>query len=136
MQIEYIIELPVTQLPEVFGVHMNPDIIKNQRNSHVLFKTVSKYGIVTGNNSSDTHHDITTRDARLSQISQGILSRLPQQRYNIDWLQLKFPIDHKACLNIFLVQECMRNNTLLACVRKSLEKLVMMSEKGLRAWFK
>ncbi|KAJ3025604.1 UNVERIFIED_CONTAM: Dynein heavy chain 3, axonemal [Siphonaria sp. JEL0065] len=119
----YIKSLPMTQHPEVFGMHENADIAKDLNETNLLISSVllTQARVSSGGGKSG---DEMTRD-----IASGILANLPND-FNIEQIQKVFPVMYEESMNTVLIQECVRFNRLLVIIRGSLQN-VIKALKGL-----
>merc|ERR1711916_42835 len=114
--VEYIGTLPLSQSPEVFGMHDNVDISRELQETRQLFTSI----LMTQARSSGGG-DKTTDDV-LSEISADILSKLPA---DLDYERAaeKWPVQYHESMNTVLLQEIIRFNRLLRIVRATLQGL-------------
>ncbi|KAI9331944.1 dynein heavy chain and region D6 of dynein motor-domain-containing protein [Obelidium mucronatum] len=119
----YIKSLPMTQHPEVFGMHENADIAKDLNETNLLISSVllTQARVSSGGGKSG---DEMTRD-----IASGILANLPGD-FKIEEIQKIFPVMYEESMNTVLIQECVRFNRLLVIIRQSLQN-VIKALKGL-----
>eukprot|EP00794_Sanderia_malayensis_P007414 gene7414-8234_t len=115
--VEFIKELPMTQYPEVFGMHDNVDIAKDLQETKMLFDSVlltqsQGRGGASGKKTEDT----------LLEIASDILSKLPKD-YDLEVAKSKYPVVYEESMNTVLVQEMERFNRLLDVIRSSLINL-------------
>ncbi|XP_046897139.1 dynein axonemal heavy chain 12 [Hypomesus transpacificus] len=115
--IDFIKNLPLTQHPEVFGMHENVDISKDLQQTKLLFDSLlltqgggSKGGASSGN------------DNTLFEIANDVLTKLPAN-FDIEAALMKFPVMYEESMNTVLVQEMERYNTLCVTIRVSLQNL-------------
>ena len=120
--IEFIKNLPLTQQPEVFGMHENVNITKDLQSTRILFDSVLLTLGSTKAGGGDT-------DKKLIDISNDILTKLPQI-YNLELALKKYPTEYKESMNTVLVQEMERFNKLISVIRSSLQNL-LKAIKGL-----
>ncbi|KAJ3238670.1 Dynein heavy chain 3, axonemal [Chytriomyces hyalinus] len=119
----YIKSLPMTQQPEVFGMHENADIAKDLAETNLLISSVllTQARVSSAGGKSG---DEVTRD-----IASGILGTLPPD-FSIEGIQKVFPVLYEESMNTVLIQECVRFNRLLKIIRDSLQN-VIKALKGL-----
>ena len=123
----YIKSLPVVPLPEIFGMHANADISKDQKDTNELFNgillTLPRQAKGAGKSPNEIVDD----------LCDEILSKIPEA-YDTDKVQEKYPVLYEESMNTVLGQECVRFNRLirtvrstLADIRKAIVGLVVMS---------
>ncbi|XP_053173949.1 dynein axonemal heavy chain 12 [Scomber japonicus] len=122
--IEFIKELPLSQHPEVFGMHENVDISKDLQQNKLMFDSLilTQGGGAKGGASSGS-------DNALYDIANDILTKLPAN-FDIEAALSKFPVLYEESMNTVLVQEMERYNTLFSTIRISLQNL-LKAIKGL-----
>ncbi|XP_062316503.1 dynein axonemal heavy chain 12 [Osmerus eperlanus] len=115
--IEFIKNLPLTQHPEVFGMHENVDISKDLQQTKLLFDSLllTQGGGSKGGASSGS-------DNTLFEIANDVLTKLPAN-FDIEAALMKFPVMYEESMNTVLVQEMERYNTLCVTIRVSLQNL-------------
>ncbi|KAM8863638.1 dynein axonemal heavy chain 12 [Spinachia spinachia] len=114
----FIKELPLSQHPEVFGMHENVDISKDLQQTKLLFDSLllTQGGGAKGGAGSGS-------DNALFDIANGILNELPAN-FDTEAALLKFPVLYEESMNTVLVQEMERYNTLCSTIRVSLQNLL------------
>ncbi|XP_056131285.1 dynein axonemal heavy chain 12 [Lampris incognitus] len=122
--VEFIKNLPLSQHPEVFGMHENVDISKDLQQTKVLFDSLLLTQGGGGKGGSSSGGDSTVYD-----IANDILTKLPAN-FNIEAALSKFPVLYEESMNTVLVQEMERYNTLCVTIRVSLQNL-LKAIKGL-----
>ena len=114
--IEYIRSLPQIAHPEVFGLHANADISKDQKETSELFDgilaTLPRTSSGGGKSSNDTVNDLAT----------DILAKLPPQ-FDMDVVAAKFPVLYSESMNTVLAQEIVRFSNLTKVIRQSLQNI-------------
>uniref|UniRef100_A0A8C3PS23 Dynein axonemal heavy chain 3 n=1 Tax=Calidris pygmaea TaxID=425635 RepID=A0A8C3PS23_9CHAR len=111
--IEYLRSLPIITHPEVFGLHENADITKDNQETNQLFSGV----LLTlpreaggGGKSPQVN------------LAQDILSKLPSA-FDIEEVMKVYPVLYEESMNTVLRQELIRFNRLTEVVRSSLINL-------------
>ncbi|XP_041362756.1 dynein heavy chain 3, axonemal-like isoform X2 [Gigantopelta aegis] len=114
--VEYIRSLPLLPNPEVFGLHENADITKDNQETNQLFESIllclPRQSGGEGKSSGDILQDLAT----------DILSKLPAN-FDLEYVTNKFPVLYDESMNTVLRQELIRFNRLTAVVRTSLQDL-------------
>ncbi|ESO02274.1 hypothetical protein HELRODRAFT_188646 [Helobdella robusta] len=115
--IEYIKSLPLIATPEVFGLHDNADITKDNKETVELFNsillTLPRLATKTGEkSSSDTVFD----------LAGSILAEVPE-KFDIEEVNNKYPVIYSESMNTVLRQELIRYNKLVHVIRKTLVNL-------------
>ncbi|XP_070559259.1 dynein axonemal heavy chain 3-like isoform X5 [Ptychodera flava] len=126
--LEYIRSLPFIVSPEVFGLHENADITKDQQETFQLFD-----GILTTlpRQTKDSQAQGGARSTQqiIEDLASDILSKLPPD-FDLEEVQAKYPVQYEESMNTVLVQELIRFNRLTSVVRSSLYD-VLKAIKGL-----
>ncbi|CAF3634232.1 unnamed protein product [Rotaria socialis] len=120
--IEFIKNLPLSQHPEVFGMHENVDISKDLQATRLLFDSIL---LTMGSTTAEGGNS----DKKLNDISNDILSKLPKN-FNLEEAMKKYPTQYNESMNTVLVQEMERFNKLMTVIRSSLQN-VIKAIKGL-----
>ncbi|XP_071616680.1 dynein axonemal heavy chain 3 [Heliangelus exortis] len=114
--IEYIQSLPITTHPEVFGLHENADITKDNQETNQLFQgillTLPRVAGGGGKSSQETVED----------LAQDILSKLPSS-FDMEEVMKVYPVLYEESMNTVLRQELIRFNRLTEVIRSSLINL-------------
>jgi len=114
--IDYLRTLPLIPTPEVFGLHENADITKDNKETAVLFEsvllTLPRQSGAGGQSSGDA----------MSSLSADILSKLPPN-FDMEFVMNKYPVVYNESMNTVLRQELIRFNNLTSVVRKTLQNL-------------
>ncbi|XP_053575219.1 dynein axonemal heavy chain 3-like [Bombina bombina] len=114
--LEYIKSLPLNTDPEVFGLHMNANITKEQKETAELFDgiltTLPKETSRAGKSSSEIVQELTC----------DILSKIPED-FNVEEVMIKYPTQYTESMNTVLVHELLRFNCLTSTIRRSLQDL-------------
>jgi len=114
--IDYIRRLPMLPHPEVYGLHENADIAKDQQETQQMFDgillTLPRQTSSGGKSSQSI----------IDELAHDILSKLPAE-FNLDEVQSKFEVRYEDSMNTVLIQELIRFNWLIQVVRSSLQDL-------------
>jgi dynein heavy chain len=122
--IEAVKEFPLEAKPEVFSLHENADISKNQLETDNLLKTVLLTQETSGGSGGGGQSDTLVYD-----VATDMLTRLPPF-FNIASIQQKYQVSYTDSMNIVLVQECIRFRNLTVIISDSL-KNIQKAMKGL-----
>ncbi|XP_032094987.1 dynein heavy chain 12, axonemal [Thamnophis elegans] len=115
--IEFIKNLPISQQPEVFGLHDNVDISKDLQQTKIIFES-----LLLTQGGSNQGGSKSGGDSTLYEIADDILSKLPKD-YDIEAALIKYPVIYEESMNTVLVQEMERFNNLIKTIRTTLVNL-------------
>ena len=125
--------LPAIAMPEVFGLHDNANISKDQNEAAKLFDSVlmtgSGGGGGGGGGGGAGAKKVKTKDEVIMEVATDILTRL-RTEFDLEAVGAKWPNDPKESMNTVLIQELARYNRLIAIVRSSMQS-VQKAMKGL-----
>ncbi|XP_006876041.1 PREDICTED: dynein heavy chain 3, axonemal [Chrysochloris asiatica] len=111
--IEYLRGLPITAHPEVFGLHENADITKDNQETNLLFQgvllTLPRQSSGSGKSSQEV----------VEELAQDVLSKLPKD-FDLEVVMKLYPVVYEESMNTVLRQELIRFNRLTTVVRSSL----------------
>ncbi|ELK12135.1 Dynein heavy chain 3, axonemal [Pteropus alecto] len=114
--IEYLRSLPITAHPEVFGLHENADITKDNQETNQLFQgvllTLPRQSAGSGKSPQEV----------IEELAHDILSKLPDD-FDLERVMKLYPVVYEESMNTVLRQELIRFNRLTKVVRKSLVSL-------------
>ncbi|KAL0050690.1 hypothetical protein WJX82_005287 [Trebouxia sp. C0006] len=114
--LEYIKALPLSADPEVFGLHGNADITKDQQEADLMLTScLAMQGSATASGG-------TSRDSLLTTLAADIDQRLPGT-FDIEAVRYKYPVDYNESMNTVLCQELVRFNGLVEVIHASLKNL-------------
>ncbi|XP_009068409.1 PREDICTED: dynein heavy chain 3, axonemal [Acanthisitta chloris] len=114
--IEYIRSLPITTHPEVFGLHENADITKDNQETNQLFRGVLLTLPREAGGGGKSPQEI------VEDLAKDILSKLPSA-FDIEAVIKAYPVLYEESMNTVLRQELIRFNRLTEVVRSSLINL-------------
>ncbi|XP_028395151.1 dynein heavy chain 3, axonemal-like isoform X1 [Dendronephthya gigantea] len=125
--LEYVRSLPLNPHPEVFGLHENADITKDQKETNELFDcillTLPRQSGGGGKSSGEI----------MEELAADILSKFPP-RFELEDVMERYPVLYTESMNTVLRQELIRFNRLTDVVRatlvnlqKAIKGLVVMS---------
>jgi len=125
--LDFIKGLPAIAEPEVFGLHANADISKDQQETDLFTDSALK------TQSHSTGGAGGSKEAVLDDIAADTLARVPLP-FDIEAARYKFPVDYHESMNTVLTQELVRLNWLIEVIhstltdlRKAIKGLVVMS---------
>jgi dynein heavy chain len=110
--IEYLKTLPINALPEVFGMHANADISKDQNESFSLLSSLLTTMPKVGSGGNKSSEEVVV------ELVEDIVQQLPDP-YDIEIISQKFPVLYEESMNTVLRQELIRFNRLTAVIRQS-----------------
>ncbi|XP_059835308.1 dynein axonemal heavy chain 3 [Hypanus sabinus] len=127
--IDYLRKLPAVAHPEVFGLHENADITKDNQETNQLFVgvllTLPRQSGGGGKSPQEVVED----------LAADILSKLPND-FDLEVVMAKYPVVYNESMNTVLRQELIRFNRLtkvvrssLINIRKAVKGLVVMSSE-------
>jgi dynein heavy chain len=149
--VDYVRGLPMTDAPEVFGLHDNADItVAINESGHMLGTALSlmprnlgqlsvqpsstekgKGARPSSSTKTASGHAeaekaapaaaaaVNSADAMLSSLCADILTKLPEP-FDLEKVEVLFPVSYENSLNTVLAQECGRFNNLLSVLRSTL----------------
>ncbi|KAK2580549.1 hypothetical protein KPH14_007682 [Odynerus spinipes] len=128
--VEYVRSLPINQTPEVYGLHDNADITKdNQESMQLLGDALLTQPQISG---VGAERDL---DLMVYELAADILSKMPDQ-FDMVHVAEKFPVLYMNSMNTVLRQELIRFNQLtivikstLVNVQKAIKGQVLMSQE-------
>jgi len=115
--LEYVRSLPLIPNPEVFGLHDNADITKDQKETGDLFDSILITLPRQASGEGQSPQDVITN------LVEGILSKLPPN-FSEEKAMNKYPVVYNESMNTVLLQEMKRFNSLTEVVRSSLVNVV------------
>uniref|UniRef100_A0A4X1VAV2 Dynein axonemal heavy chain 3 n=1 Tax=Sus scrofa TaxID=9823 RepID=A0A4X1VAV2_PIG len=114
--IDYLRNLPITAHPEVFGLHENADITKDNQETNQLFQGVLLTLPRQSGGSGKSPQEV------VEELAQDILSKLPSD-FDLELVMKLYPVVYEESMNTVLRQELIRFNRLTKVVRGSLISL-------------
>ncbi|KAA0158934.1 hypothetical protein FNF31_05104 [Cafeteria roenbergensis] len=127
----FIDSLPAVPAPEVFGLHANATITKDNKETADLFTDILLTQSTGGGGGGGSGGK--TADETIAEVASDVQGKV-RGEYDLEEVGAKFPVDWKESMNTVLRQELARFNRLLSViqtsltsVRKALKGLVVMS---------
>ncbi|XP_037881601.1 dynein heavy chain 3, axonemal [Glossina fuscipes] len=117
--LEYIAEFPLSPHPEVYGLHENADINRNNKETNSLIQGVLKTQTELMASAKASGAAEGVKVDPVFQICKDILARMPEV-FDLAEVSQKYPVIYTNSMNTVLRQELIRFNRLLDYIRKSL----------------
>lgn len=124
--IDFIDALPLIAAPEVFGLHENATLTKDQNDTNALLSSV--IDTEGGGGGGKGGSGVSKEDTILS-VASDIGNKTPEN-YDMEFAQLKYPVLWAESMNTVLCQELIRYNNLFTLMRTSLSN-IQKAVKGL-----
>ncbi|KAI8853125.1 dynein heavy chain and region D6 of dynein motor-domain-containing protein [Chytridium lagenaria] len=125
--LEFIDKLPLESKPDVFSLHENADITRNQLETENFFRSILLTQARTDSGGSKSNEQI------ISEAASDMYQKLPPP-FDIHKVMQKYPVSYKDSMNTVLLQEIIRYRNLIEIVRdslmniqKAIQGLVVMS---------
>jgi dynein heavy chain, axonemal len=115
--------LPLETKPDVFSLHENADITKNQLETDMFFKAILSTQARTDSGGSKSNEQI------ISEVAAEMHSKLPEA-FDLYKVGQKYPVSYHESMNTVLLQEVIRYRNLAESVRDSLVN-IQKAIKGL-----
>jgi dynein heavy chain len=126
---EYIESLPAVASPEVFGLHENAALSRDQMEATKLFDSIL---LTLTNNTAASKKGgakVKTKDEVIGELVGDMLGRL-RPEFDMEEVGAKYPVNPKESMNTVLIQELARYNRLLNIIKSTLTN-VQKAMKGL-----
>jgi dynein heavy chain len=123
--IEFIDSFPLVAAPEVFGLHENATLTKDQNDTNALLTSVMD---AEGGGGGGAAGGASKEDTIL-ELAADIHAKLPSQ-FDMEYAALKYPVKWDESMNTVLCQELIKFNILLDLMKNSLVN-VQKAVKGL-----
>jgi dynein heavy chain len=114
--VDYIKSLPLEAKPEIFQLHENADITKNQLETDLIFKSILLTQTRQDSSGGKTNEEIVL------DVASDMLERLPPA-FDIAKVKEKFPVVYSESMNTVLIQEIIRFKNLGEIIKDSLKNL-------------
>lgn len=122
---EFIDNLPLVAAPEVFGLHDNATLTKDQNDTNQLLNSI----IDTEGGGGRGGGGGASKEDTIATTAADIGSKTPEN-FDLEYAQLKYPVLWEESMNTVLCQELIRFNNLLSLMRSSLSDM-QKAVKGL-----
>jgi dynein heavy chain len=122
--IDFVDKFPLVAAPEVFGLHDNATLTRDQNDTYSLLQCVLDTEGGGGGGSSTV-----SKETIVSQAANDILAKIPEN-FDMEFAQIKYPVLWENSMNTVLCQELIRFNNLLTLLRQSLDN-ILKAVKGL-----
>ena len=131
----HIRNFPLSELPEVFGLHDNANITCARSETYSLFDGMI---LLMQRSGGANEGGGQSSDEILNQLANGMLERIPVQSdffrfglpFKVDEIKEIYPTDYAESMNTVLTQELLRFNNVVVELRSTLQQLVK-AVKGL-----
>jgi dynein heavy chain len=99
----YLDTLPLVTTPEIFGMHENANITKDQNETNLLFKSILLTQATGGGGGGGGG----SSDAKIQSVGEDILNKMPPI-FDIEAASIKYEVRWDESMNTVLVQELLR----------------------------
>ena len=123
--IKFIDGLPLVAPPEVFGLHDNATLTKDQNDTNSLLNSV----LQTERGGSSGGGGGGSKEEQIAAVALDISMKIPAN-FDLEYAQLKYPVLWEESMNTVLCMELIRFNNLLSLIRNSLTN-IQRAVKGL-----
>ncbi|KOB78676.1 hypothetical protein OBRU01_02040 [Operophtera brumata] len=122
--LEHIRALPMIARPEVFGLHDNADITKDNKEANALLFgcLLTQTSVIAGGGAGEGEGGGGVVD-----LTRDMMARLPPQ-YDVYAVSVKYPVQYYNSMNTVLKQELIRYNRLLGVVSRTLHGVYLASQ--------
>jgi dynein heavy chain len=142
--VDFIDQLPLMAAPEIFGLHDNATLTKDQNDTNLLLNSIldteSSSSSAASSSSSSAEEEgkdgepkkeekKVTKEDQIAAVANDIFQKLPPN-FDMEYAQLKYPVRWEESMNTVLCQELIRFNNLLSLMKSSLEN-IQKAVKGL-----
>lgn len=107
--------MPITAAPEAFGLHQNADITKDQNDTALMCQSLTSTSGASGSAGGAS-------EGLIGGLVRECLLVLPAA-FDLEAVQLKYPVSYEESMNSVLTQEMSRFNKLTGVVRESLQSI-------------
>ncbi|KAJ3091162.1 Dynein heavy chain 7, axonemal [Quaeritorhiza haematococci] len=121
--LEYVKNLALETKPEVFSLHDNADITRNQLETDSFFKAILSTQARTESGGAKSNEQI------VMEVASDMLSKMPEA-FNVALVAKRYPVTYAESMNTVLLQEVIRFRNLTEVVRESLQN-IQKAIKGL-----
>ncbi|KAF0700736.1 Aste57867_8791 [Aphanomyces stellatus] len=116
----FIESLPLVAPPNVFGLHDNATITKDQNQTTILCANILRTQSTGGGGGGESKG--LSQEETVDAMAADIIGRLPEN-YDMELAAIRYPVKWNESMNTVLCQELVRFNNLLSVVRLSLKNV-------------
>ncbi|KAL7748727.1 hypothetical protein RI367_005881 [Sorochytrium milnesiophthora] len=127
--LDFLKDLPLEAKPEVFSLHENADIAKNQLETDALLSTI----MLTQDRAEGGSSGRKSNEEIVHDVASDMLDKLPPV-FDTAAISARYPVSYTESMNTVLLQECIRFRNLtvivsngLKNIRKAIKGLILMS---------
>jgi len=104
---DYLKEFPALPHPEVFGMHANADITKDKKETQELLSSMLLTQVQSGGGGG------MNREKVVATLTADCIEKIPRELFDVELVEIKYPITYQESMNTVLKQELIRYNRLI-----------------------